>query len=69
MVHILSLAGDVLGTFTPERDPGFGVRTVAWHPAGLYLAVLGWDDKVSNEVPSVHRAQYQYLFRSMFSKI
>lgn len=46
MVHILSLAGDVLGTFTPERDPGFGVRTVAWHPAGLYLAVLGWDDKV-----------------------
>ena len=32
--------------FAPEKDPGFGVRAVAWHPAGLFLAVLGWDDKV-----------------------
>ncbi|KZT63453.1 YVTN repeat-like/Quino protein amine dehydrogenase [Daedalea quercina L-15889] len=45
-IHVLSLAGEHLGTFAPEKDPGFGVRAVAWHPAGLFLAVLGWDDKV-----------------------
>ncbi|KZT01911.1 YVTN repeat-like/Quino protein amine dehydrogenase [Laetiporus sulphureus 93-53] len=45
-VHVLSLAGNLQGTFAPERDPGFGVRATAWHPAGLFLAVLGWDDKM-----------------------
>ena len=45
-VYVLSLAGELLGTFAPDKDPGFGVRAVAWHPAGLFLAVLGWDDKV-----------------------
>lgn len=47
-IHVLSLAGDLLGTFAPDKDPGFGVRAVAWHPAALFLAVLGWDDKVSH---------------------
>ena len=46
-ISILSLAGDVQGTFTPSPDPGFGVRSVAWHPSGMFLAVGGWDDKVS----------------------
>ncbi|KAH9838777.1 YVTN repeat-like/Quino protein amine dehydrogenase [Rhodofomes roseus] len=45
-IYILSLAGELLGTFTPEKDPTFGVRAVAWHPVGLFLVVLGWDDKV-----------------------
>lgn len=34
------------GSFSPIEDPGFGVRCVAWHPTGAYLAVGGWDDKV-----------------------
>ncbi|KAL6299160.1 Quino protein amine dehydrogenase [Sparassis latifolia] len=45
---VLTLAGELLGTFAPAggADPGFGVRAVAWHPAGLFLAVAGYDDKV-----------------------
>ncbi|KZV75494.1 YVTN repeat-like/Quino protein amine dehydrogenase [Peniophora sp. CONT] len=45
-LHILSLTGEVLGTFSPSPDPGFGVRSVAWHPTGMFLAVAGWDDKI-----------------------
>ncbi|KAG8219715.1 hypothetical protein J3R82DRAFT_683 [Butyriboletus roseoflavus] len=45
-ISILSLAGDVQGTFSPSPDPGFGVRSVAWHPSGMFLAIGGWDDKV-----------------------
>lgn len=45
-LHILSLAGDVQGTFSPKPNPGFGVRNVAWHPTGMFLAVAGWDDKI-----------------------
>lgn len=45
-LHILSLAGDVQGTFSPKPNPGFGVRNAAWHPTGMFLAVAGWDDKV-----------------------
>ncbi|PBK77430.1 YVTN repeat-like/Quino protein amine dehydrogenase [Armillaria solidipes] len=45
-VFILTLAGEVLAKFTPDPDPGFGVRNVAWHPSGNFLAVGGWDDKV-----------------------
>ncbi|KAI0667380.1 WD repeat-containing protein 8 [Trametes maxima] len=45
-LHIVSLAGNVLGTFSPEPDPGFGVRMVSWHPSGKFLAVTGSDDKV-----------------------
>ncbi|KAJ8517990.1 hypothetical protein ONZ45_g4900 [Pleurotus djamor] len=45
-LHILSLAGSVVGSFTPEPDPGFGIRGVAWHPTGMFIAVGGWDDKV-----------------------
>lgn len=45
-LHILSLAGDVQGTFSPKPNPGFGVRNAAWHPTGMFLAVAGWDDKI-----------------------
>ncbi|KIK96018.1 hypothetical protein PAXRUDRAFT_32676 [Paxillus rubicundulus Ve08.2h10] len=45
-ISILSLAGDIQGTFCPSPDPGFGVRNVAWHPTGMFLAVGGWDDKI-----------------------
>lgn len=46
-LHIVSLAGSVLGSFSPEPDPGFGIRMVSWHPSGMFLAVAGSDDKVS----------------------
>ncbi|CAE6425362.1 unnamed protein product [Rhizoctonia solani] len=45
-LSILNLAGTVLRTFTPDPDPGLGIRSVAWHPSGAFLAVGGWDDKV-----------------------
>ncbi|KAL1942337.1 hypothetical protein VTO73DRAFT_6401 [Trametes versicolor] len=45
-LHIVSLAGSVLGSFSPEPDPGFGIRMVSWHPSGMFLAVAGSDDKV-----------------------
>ncbi|KAI8976292.1 WD repeat-containing protein 8 [Trametes punicea] len=45
-LYILTLAGHVLGTFSPEPDPGFGIRMVSWHPSGMFLAVAGTDDKV-----------------------
>ncbi|KAF7799243.1 hypothetical protein EIP86_010475 [Pleurotus ostreatoroseus] len=38
--------GDLLGSFAPDPDRGFGVRSVTWHPSGAFLAVAGWDDKV-----------------------
>ncbi|KAJ6509416.1 WD repeat-containing protein 8 [Mycena vitilis] len=45
-LHILSLVGDTLGTFSPDPDPGCGIRRVAWHPSGMFLAIGGWDDKI-----------------------
>ncbi|KAH9968845.1 quinon protein alcohol dehydrogenase-like superfamily [Russula dissimulans] len=45
-LYILSLAGDVLGSFRPDPDPGFGIRNVVWHPSGMFLAVSGWDNKI-----------------------
>ncbi|KAI0274733.1 YVTN repeat-like/Quino protein amine dehydrogenase [Gloeopeniophorella convolvens] len=45
-LFVLSLTGDVLGSFKPEPDPGFGIRNVVWHPSGMFLAVGGWDNKV-----------------------
>lgn len=51
----MSLSGDLQGTFTPDPDPGFGIRTATWHPSGLFLAVGGWDDKVCIPVVSVQR--------------
>lgn len=45
-LHILSLAGDCVASFTPDPDPGMGIRSVAWHPTGVFLAVGGWDDRV-----------------------
>jgi WD40 repeat protein len=33
-------------TFSPEPDPGFGIRNAAWHPTGMFIAVGGCDDKV-----------------------
>jgi len=49
-LFILSLTGDVLGTFKPDPDPGFGIRNVIWHPSGMFLAVSGWDNKVSMSI-------------------
>ncbi|KAI0001905.1 YVTN repeat-like/Quino protein amine dehydrogenase [Russula vinacea] len=45
-LFILSLAGDVLGSFKPDPDPGFGIRHVVWHPSDMFLAVSGWDNKI-----------------------
>ncbi|OCH87739.1 WD repeat-containing protein 8 [Obba rivulosa] len=45
-LHVLTLSGTHLSTFSPEPDPGFGIRTVAWHPNGIYLAIGGCDDKI-----------------------
>ncbi|PSR83107.1 hypothetical protein PHLCEN_2v5911 [Hermanssonia centrifuga] len=45
-LFILNLAGDLLGTFSPDPDRGFGIRAVTWHPSGAFLAVAGWDDKI-----------------------
>ena len=48
-LYILNLVGHVLATFTPpDADPalGLGIRTVSWHPSGMFIAVGGWDDKV-----------------------
>ncbi|KAG2030281.1 hypothetical protein BDR03DRAFT_987192 [Suillus americanus] len=45
-LHILSLAGDVQGTFSPKPDPWFGICNAAWHPTGMFLAMAGWDDKI-----------------------
>jgi hypothetical protein len=42
----VTLAGDLQATFTPDPDPGFGIRNAVWHPSGMFLAVGGWDDKV-----------------------
>ncbi|KAI0808176.1 YVTN repeat-like/Quino protein amine dehydrogenase [Fomes fomentarius] len=45
-LYVVTLAGTVVCTFSPEPDPGFGIRAVSWHPSGMYLAVAGADDKV-----------------------
>ncbi|KAI0694863.1 WD repeat-containing protein 8 [Cytidiella melzeri] len=45
-IFIVSLSGETLGSFAPQTDRGFGIRNVAWHPSGAYLAVSGWDDKI-----------------------
>lgn len=45
-VVILTLTGDVLATFSPDPDPGFGVRNAQWHPSGNFLSVNGWDNKI-----------------------
>lgn len=45
-LHIVTLAGSVVSSFSPDVDPGFGVRCVAWHPTGSLLAVAGRDNKV-----------------------
>ncbi|KAF9022969.1 YVTN repeat-like/Quino protein amine dehydrogenase [Hymenopellis radicata] len=45
-IYILSLIGDVVASFSPEPDPGLGIRTVSWHPSGSFLLVGGWDDKI-----------------------
>ncbi|EPQ60552.1 YVTN repeat-like/Quino protein amine dehydrogenase [Gloeophyllum trabeum ATCC 11539] len=45
-LYILTLAGEILASFSPDPDPGLGIRSVAWHPGGAFLAVGGWDDKI-----------------------
>ena len=54
-LFILSLAGDVLGTFKPDPDPGLGIRNVVWHPSDMFLAVSGWDNKVYPNVDVYER--------------
>ena len=49
-IYIVTLAGDLLGSFTPEPDRGLGIRSVTWHPSGSYLVVAGWDDKVMTRI-------------------
>jgi len=45
-LFIVTLAGTLLTTFTPKPEPNLGVRCVAWHPSGVFVAVGGYDDKV-----------------------
>jgi WD40 repeat protein len=45
-LFIMSLSGQLQGTFSPPSETGLGIRAVSWHPLGHYLAVGGWDDKV-----------------------
>lgn len=45
-LHVLTLSGDLLTSFSPFPNPGFGIRNVAWHPTGVFLALGGWDEKV-----------------------
>ncbi|KAG6851214.1 hypothetical protein H0H93_015224 [Arthromyces matolae] len=45
-LYIMNLAGSTIATFSPDRDPGLGIRCVAWHPSGSFLSIGGWDDKV-----------------------
>ncbi|KAG2023093.1 WD repeat-containing protein 8, variant 2 [Coprinopsis cinerea AmutBmut pab1-1] len=45
-LHVMTLAGQSVTCFSPDQDPGFGIRNVAWHPNGLFLVVGGWDDKI-----------------------
>ncbi|PPQ67059.1 hypothetical protein CVT25_005660 [Psilocybe cyanescens] len=45
-LYIMTLTGDILASFGPSVDPGFGIRSVAWHPTGSFLAVGGWDEKI-----------------------
>jgi WD40 repeat protein len=45
-LYIYNLAGQQVATFEPEEITTLGIRTVAWHPNGLFLAVGGWDDRV-----------------------
>ncbi|KIY70948.1 WD40 repeat-like protein [Cylindrobasidium torrendii FP15055 ss-10] len=45
-LHVLTPTGTHLKTFTPEPEPGLGIRTVCWHPTGSFLLVGGWDDRI-----------------------
>lgn len=45
-LYVLSLTGNTISSFVPDPEPAFGIRNVAWHPSGMFLAVGGWDDKV-----------------------
>ncbi|KAF9015498.1 WD repeat-containing protein 8 [Cyathus striatus] len=45
-LYIVTLAGTTVASFSPEPDPGFGIRCVSWSPNGMMVAVGGWDDKV-----------------------
>ncbi|KAI3615147.1 wd repeat-containing protein 8 [Moniliophthora roreri] len=45
-LYIITLAGKLLASFTPDPEPTLGIREVAWHPTGVFLAVAGWDDRI-----------------------
>ncbi|KAG5647618.1 hypothetical protein DXG03_008971 [Asterophora parasitica] len=65
-LYALNLAGITIATFSPDRDPGLGIRCVSWHPSGMFLAVGGWDNKVrprfcaldSSGIEESHRFTY-----------
>lgn len=66
-IHILTLAGDRLASFSPEPEPALGIREVAWHPTGMFLAVAGWDDKVYQQ--TFLRSRNDHLSRFTFSTV
>ncbi|KAI5122576.1 hypothetical protein M0805_004793 [Coniferiporia weirii] len=43
---ILSFPGTLLSTYVPDPDAGLGIRCVAWHPSGSFIAIGGYDDKI-----------------------
>ncbi|KAJ8083896.1 hypothetical protein PM082_002662 [Marasmius tenuissimus] len=45
-LYVITLAGKVLASFTPDPEPALGIREVGWHPTGAFLAVCGWDDRI-----------------------
>lgn len=63
-LFIYTLAGSLQGSFTPIDDTGFGIRCVAWHPTGAYLAIGGWDDKVGRII-AVHEFPDETIVRSI----
>ena len=65
-LYIYNLAGRQIATFEPEEITTLGIRTVAWHPSGLFLAVGGWDDKVLSFLRTVF---YILIFHSLDSPV
>lgn len=48
-MHIFSPDGRLLHSYTPtspNTGSGLGIRTVAWHTSGRFLAIGGYDDNV-----------------------
>lgn len=65
-LYIYNLAGQQIATFEPEETTTLGIRTVAWHPSGLFLAVGGWDHRVLSFLGTV---LYILTFRPLDSPV